>query len=111
MIQEWFIKQIDFGDEFNLLWNEFVDEIPGWLSKEEGYLLYRLASELSDLDAVEIGSYQGRSTVCIAAGLRSSKLIAIDPHTGDITEADMGLVINTLPDLLRNLDSSLLRDK
>lgn len=54
--------------------------IDGFLSPNEALGLYRTASSLgTNSVAVEIGSWKGRSTYCIAKGLRKSKLIAIDP--------------------------------
>ena len=54
--------------------------IDGWLTDEEALGLYRLASKLPpDATVVEIGSWQGKSTFCLASGLRSGKVHAIDP--------------------------------
>jgi predicted O-methyltransferase YrrM len=56
------------------------EDINGWLSDKEAMALYELASSLPD-DAVvvEIGSWQGKSTYCLARGLRSGMIHAIDP--------------------------------
>jgi predicted O-methyltransferase YrrM len=44
-------------------------DIDGWLSKLEGYVLYRLARDgEGDGGIVEIGSWMGRSTAWLAAG-------------------------------------------
>ncbi len=54
--------------------------IDGWLTDEEALGLYRLASKLPpDATVVEIGSWQGKSTFCLASGLRSGTVHAIDP--------------------------------
>lgn len=54
--------------------------IGGFLSASEGTLLFRLANRLpSDAVIVEIGSWKGKSTWCLARGLRSGRLHAIDP--------------------------------
>lgn len=54
--------------------------IDGFLSRNEALGLYKTASSLAmNSVAVEIGSWKGKSTYCIAKGLRKSKLIAIDP--------------------------------
>jgi hypothetical protein len=54
--------------------------IDGFLSSAEGVLLFRLANRLSaDATVVEIGSWKGKSTYCIACGLRSGHMHAIDP--------------------------------
>ena len=60
--------------------------ISGWLTKSEGELLYEKARELGVTDTiVEIGSWVGRSTICLAKGVEDgggAKIYAIDPHTG-----------------------------
>lgn len=62
-------------------------EIEGLTKPSELELLYRLATGMSAGSlVVEIGSYRGRSTTAIAAGLeevKGARLIAVDPFTGD----------------------------
>lgn len=54
--------------------------IEGWLSAIEAIQLYRVASMLKkNAVIVEIGSWKGKSTFCLARGLRSGKIFAIDP--------------------------------
>jgi len=54
--------------------------IDGFLSSAEGVLLFRLANRLPrDAVVVEIGSWKGKSTYCLACGLRSGRVHAIDP--------------------------------
>ena len=83
---------------------KIVDQTPGWLSKYEGYLLFYLARKCSPLRTiVEIGSYEGRSTIALASGAHEGLIIhAIDPHTGDKTEVEAGLKINTYESFLKN---------
>ncbi len=63
-----------------------VDGVEGWLGPEEGRLLRRLAAAADpDGSIVEIGSWQGRSTIWLAAGAaagRGARVFAIDPHVG-----------------------------
>jgi len=55
-------------------------DIEGWLSEREAMTLYRYASLLPDgSTVVEIGSWKGKSTFCLARGLRNGKVVAIDP--------------------------------
>jgi len=55
-------------------------DIEGFLSPLEAAMLYSFASRLSrDGLIVEIGSWKGRSTYCLARGLRSGRIVAIDP--------------------------------
>lgn len=69
--------------------------IDGWLSVDEAITLFELAKSLPETDprAVEIGSWQGKSTVCIAQGLRDkpgAQLTCIDPFdaSGDAESKD-----------------------
>lgn len=62
-----------------------IKDIPGWLSLEVCELLHDSAKSHSmDGDIVEIGSWQGKSTVLLAKSLSkpNSKVYAIDPHKG-----------------------------
>ncbi|MCB9880132.1 MAG: class I SAM-dependent methyltransferase [Planctomycetes bacterium] len=70
--------------------------IDGWLTVDEAIALYELGRALPDDHprAVEIGSWQGKSTVCIAAGMRDKQqpvLTCIDPFdaSGDAASADV----------------------
>jgi predicted O-methyltransferase YrrM len=54
-------------------------------------LLYELAEQADPRGCiVEIGSWQGRSTICLAAGAKvghGARVFAIDPHAGTVTQA------------------------
>ena len=70
--------------------------IDGWLTVDEAITLFELAKGLPDKNprALEIGSWQGKSTVCIAQGLRQkdgAQLTCIDPFdaSGDRESEDM----------------------
>lgn len=57
--------------------------IHGFLSPAEMELLHRLASEVPDGGhIVEIGSFQGKSTVCLGLGAKQAgaQVWAVDPH-------------------------------
>ena len=63
--------------------------IEGFLTDREGWLLYQLARRASGGCIVEIGSWQGKSTVWIGLGAQAGasqgetpRVYAIDPHTG-----------------------------
>jgi MMP 1-O-methyltransferase len=66
--------------------------VDGWFGDREGRLLYRLASEADPAGCiVEIGSWQGRSTIWLAAGAmagRGARVVAIDPHSGTSLRAE-----------------------
>ena len=63
---------------------ELIEDVPGWLSDEEGEALYELAKECTGRGViVEIGSWKGKSTICLAAGSRAGRgvrIFAVDPH-------------------------------
>lgn len=60
-------------------------KIEGWLSFLEGHTLYSTAKKVGkDASIVEIGSWQGKSTYCMARGLQAgAKIYAIDPFNSD----------------------------
>jgi MMP 1-O-methyltransferase len=59
-------------------------DVPGWLSDEEGEALYELARECTGRGViVEIGSWKGKSTICLGLGSRAGngvRIFAVDPH-------------------------------
>lgn len=59
-------------------------QVDGYLFPHEAVFLYRLAREAPGTGAiVEIGSYRGRSTLCLARGARErrdTRVVAVDPH-------------------------------
>lgn len=59
--------------------------LDGFLTEKEGFLLYNLARTVEKGCIIEIGSWKGKSTVCLARGSKSGNkktVYAIDPHTG-----------------------------
>jgi len=60
--------------------------VEGWLFEAETVLLYELARQADPKGViVEIGSWKGKSTVCMAKGAeagKGAKIYAIDPHIG-----------------------------
>jgi predicted O-methyltransferase YrrM len=77
-----------------------VKQIEGWLDDQEADLLMATAIKAGiDLPApqviVEIGSYQGKSTVLLGSVMKTyfpqGKVYAIDPHEGVVGAADQGL--------------------
>jgi hypothetical protein len=62
----------------------FVSELPGWLSLEEGKFLEQSVNKNKKLKGavVEIGSFCGKSTIWLAQS--ESKVYAIDPHKGQV---------------------------
>lgn len=67
-------------------------EIDGWLTLDEALALYRQASLVPrDGIIVEIGSWKGKSTYCLAKGLKKGKIYAIDPFDASGEEASAKL--------------------
>lgn len=58
----------------------FPKDVSGWLTRCEGEALYELARAK---DVLEIGSYQGKSTICLAQSARA--VLSVDPHDGRAT--------------------------
>ncbi len=61
-----------------------LDEVDGFLMDAEAVMLYQLAKKV-DHPIVEIGSWKGKSTICLAKGSEKGKrvkIFAIDPFTG-----------------------------
>jgi predicted O-methyltransferase YrrM len=61
-----------------------IADVPGWLTDEEGEALYELARACTGKGViVEIGSWKGKSTVCLGLGSQAGASVpvyAIDPH-------------------------------
>src|SRR5436305_15309889 len=61
-----------------------IADVPGWLTDEEGEALYDLARACTGRGMiVEIGSWKGKSTICLGLGSRAGASVpayAVDPH-------------------------------
>ena len=64
---------------------EQVRDVQGWMSPDQAERLYRAAASTRAGDQiVEIGSFQGRSTIVLAYGAPTGvAVVAIDPHAGN----------------------------
>lgn len=64
--------------------SEFAKDVDGFLLPNEQQFLYEHAKKAT-LPILEIGSFKGKSTVCLAKGSKDGnnvKVYAVDPHTG-----------------------------
>ena len=70
--------------EFARTVKPLIADVPGWLTDEEGEALYDLARRCEGRGMiVEIGSWKGKSTICLGRGSRAGngiRIYAIDPH-------------------------------
>lgn len=58
--------------------------IEGWLTDREAYGLYSISRKVKKNGViVEIGSWKGKSTFCLAKGLKNGKVFAIDPFNAE----------------------------
>jgi predicted O-methyltransferase YrrM len=89
---------------------DVLTTVDGWLHPKEARLLYRLASECRGRGAiVEIGSWKGKSTICLARGSMSggkAKIHAIDPHTGSPEHSREFGVVWTFDEFRRNVSNA-----
>lgn len=62
-----------------------VRDVQGWMSRDQAERLFRAAASTRAGDRiVEIGSFQGRSTIVLAHGAPEGvSVVAIDPHAGN----------------------------
>lgn len=64
----------------------FPNKVDGWLVPTEGRLLYQLAQKNKELGVVvELGSYHGKSTICLAQGAQNAndgKVYTVDIFQG-----------------------------
>ncbi|MEX2593614.1 MAG: glycosyltransferase [Anditalea sp.] len=98
-----------------------IKKIEGWLADKEADLLLAITLKAchslpTPHHIVEIGSYQGKSTVVLGSVAKAffpeAKVFAIDPHEGVIGAMDQGLqhVPPTLEKFKKNIESAGLTD-
>lgn len=84
----------------------FPKDVQGWLSPGEGKLLFELAQLNPHLGVVvELGSYHGRSTICLAQGskkVKGGRVFTVDTFVGDRT-------IGQRPDFYKQFKQNIKR--
>jgi predicted O-methyltransferase YrrM len=84
-----------------------VQSVEGWLHPREMRKLFELAKESQGRGAIiEVGSWKGKSTICLASGSRAgrgTKIHAIDPHTGSPEHAETLGEVRTFKEFQQNI--------
>lgn len=87
--------------------NKATENVGGWLSESEGFSLYNTARTIKAGNAiVEVGSWKGKSTICLGNGSRDGnrvKIFAIDPHIGSSEHQKMFGKIDTFEEFKQNI--------
>jgi hypothetical protein len=97
---------------FHELFINKINPNNGWMSENCCFGLYTFSSLIdAPRCIVEIGSYEGRSTVAIALSPSNSKVFAVDPHTGDRSEVDNGIEVDTWVNFNHNIANSGVIDR
>lgn len=90
-----------------------IDKVPGWLFKDEAKMLYRLASKCKG-QIYEIGSWKGRSSVCLGLGAQNNPLkpvvICIDPFTGSKEHKVINPHVDTFKEFCANIRRNNLQE-
>ena len=87
-----------------------IAQIEGWLTEAEGIFLYQTAKTINKNDViVEIGSWKGKSTICLGKGVQDgnkAKVYAVDPHTGSSEHHKMFGEVNTYQEFVQNIENA-----
>jgi MMP 1-O-methyltransferase len=95
--------------EFEAKVKPLIADVPGWLTDEEGEALYELARACTGRGViVEIGSFKGKSTICLGLGSKAGASVpvhAIDPHQERFPEFEANVDRAGIGDLVRPIPS------
>ena len=88
--------------------NKATENIGGWLTEAEGLSLYNIARKIKTGNAiVEVGSWKGKSTICLGNGSRDGnkiKIFAIDPYIGSSEHHKMFGKVDTFEEFKQNIN-------
>jgi predicted O-methyltransferase YrrM len=98
---------------FSEIFETHISKFKGWLERDEALFLHELAKFVDpECVIVEIGSYEGKSTVALSSGSKPSVItIAVDPHTGDISEVASGEIVDTYSQYVSNIANAGFSNK
>jgi predicted O-methyltransferase YrrM len=95
--------------EFESRVKPLIADVPGWLTDDEGEALYELARACTGKGViVEIGSFKGKSTVCLGLGSQagaSVPIYAVDPHQERFPEFKTNVQRAGIDELIRPVPS------
>src|SRR2546421_2512970 len=95
---------------FRAAWEVCVS-VPGWLDRDAARLLFGLAAHGERNGCVvEIGSYLGRSTILLAVA-SGERVVAVDPHAGELVAGESEIPADTFPLFLRNVEAAGVADR
>lgn len=89
-----------------------ISGIPGCVSTKEAIFLYEAAKNCKNGVIVELGSWKGKSTICLGLGSKNgwgAKVYAVDPHTGSPDQKTYG-ALNTFEEFKRNIKNAGLEN-
>ena len=90
---------------------KLIENVDGWLTNNEAEFLYRVARNGYGKGViVEIGSWKGKSTICLAKGSKDAKrekVYAIDPHLGNTELVKQG---DTFSEFMKNINFAKVDD-
>jgi MMP 1-O-methyltransferase len=95
--------------EFESRVKPLIADVPGWLTDDEGEALYELARACTGKGViVEIGSFKGKSTICLGLGSQagaSVPIYAVDPHQERFPEFKTNVQRAGIDELIRPVPS------
>ncbi len=90
--------------------NKATKNVGGWLTEVEGLSLYNAAKKIKTGNViVEVGSWKGKSTICLGNGSKDGnkvKIFAIDPHIGSSEHQKMFGEVDTFEEFKQNINKA-----